>query len=243
MQRLLSVGLLCLAAQAVAFTQIRSMLVNEPPELAAEPEKRGPASEALQQFEGILKEWNFEDDLEKLRAIRPKLDKLIEQHPSFADGYATRAVADGCYLRTKDYPRITADFDNAIRFTPTDGEHTFDLSKLYGYRARVKFEAGDLLGAIDDLERAMHDAIDTADAIYFGSCNWDLPDLDALVQKFPKDFRSTLLRGVFLTSSEENFPQALREFQNAADLNPKSALPHYFVGHLYLGRSLLTATP
>ncbi|MCC7496947.1 MAG: tetratricopeptide repeat protein [Bryobacterales bacterium] len=101
----------------------------------------------------------------------------------------------------------------------------------------------------------MKQKIDNADTIFNSGgtkpdrsspnpCTWSLADLDSLAAKFPKDYRTALLRGSYLnfftTFDEKYYADALREYQKAALLNPQSPLPHYFIGHLYTRASFWT---
>src|SRR5207245_2336998 len=68
-------------------------------------------------------------------------------------------------------------------------------------------------------------------------CIWNLNDLDNLIAKFPTDYRVWLFRGLyyefFTTFKEDWYEKAAQNFRKAALLNPKSALPDYFIGRLY----------
>jgi hypothetical protein len=56
--------------------------------------------------------------------------------------------------------------------------------------------------------------------------------MDALVQRFPTDYRSYFFRGLYFSSfaplNEESFKPAIENLSKAAELNAKSALPQLF---------------
>jgi tetratricopeptide (TPR) repeat protein len=108
---------------------------------------------------------------------------------------------------------------------------------------------------LDDLEAAMKVKLDEADKI-FGSgetkpeisnknpCIWTTSNLDVLGEKFPKDYRVPLLRGLyikFFTSFDEKYyQQAIQELQKATLFNPRSPYPPFFIGEVYMRSSLWT---
>jgi hypothetical protein len=71
--------------------------------------------------------------------------------------------------------------------------------------------------------------------------NWTQTELDSLATRFPKDYRVAIYRGLYLSKltfyrtegGDALVPKAVAEFQKSLALNPKSALPHYFLGRLY----------
>jgi tetratricopeptide (TPR) repeat protein len=69
-------------------------------------------------------------------------------------------------------------------------------------------------------------------------CVWALSDMDALVQRFPTDYRSHMFRGLyfsfFVSFSSEDWivTRAIENFDKATELNPKSALPQLFKASL-----------
>jgi len=83
---------------------------------------------------------------------------------------------------------------------------------------------GDDREAINDLESAMKQDLDNALGIFNlggtkpeankGRCAWNLSQVDPLVQKFPRDYRVTLLRASYLSFfksfDEKYFQQAIR---------------------------------
>jgi len=61
-------------------------------------------------------------------------------------------------------------------------------------------------------------------------------DLDILVSKYPRDFRAYMFRGLFYSSftlySENYYAPTFADLNRALDMNPNSALVHYFLGRI-----------
>jgi hypothetical protein len=74
-------------------------------------------------------------------------------------------------------------------------------------RAKVGHANGEDFAALEDLDKAIH--ANVADAAQFvnsgatapeksaSACTWTLPEMDALVQRFPNDYRAYLFRGLY----------------------------------------------
>ncbi len=97
---------------------------------------------------------------------------------------------------------------------------------------------------IDNADKIFNSGGTKPDSSSPNPCTWSLADLDSLAGKFPKDYRTALLRGSYLnfftTFDEKYYADALREYKKAELLNPRSPLPHYFIGHLYTRASFWT---
>jgi tetratricopeptide (TPR) repeat protein len=225
--------------------------VDEPPELTWEPKKLTPVSDTLRDFSTIMNQWS-EHDTAKIRALRPALDAFIQQHPAYSDAYTVRGMGDLCYLKNKNYSRIASDITTAIgTHSPAKGDNMFDLSDLYGIRAKTQYLMGRYQDAMADLETAVNQNIDSADKVFMSQGTkpdtsdailWSQSDIDNLVQRFPKDYRSYLFRGLYFhfyaTFSEMYYQQSMQEFQKANALNPRSRLPYYYMGHLHTQSSM-----
>jgi len=195
-----------------------------------------------------------DNDKDRIKAARVELNKFLENHPNFSPAYMVRAMGDFCSLASNDFDSIGADIGKALN-TVTPDTSMFEPPNIIAIRGKLRFEAGRYKGALDDLETALKEKLDNADSI-FGSgetkpedknanpCIWTMGNLDVLAEKFPKDYRVPMLRGLYLkfftTFDEVWYQRAGQEFQKAALLNPRSPLPHYFIGELYFKASLLT---
>jgi tetratricopeptide (TPR) repeat protein len=121
------------------------------------------------------------------------------------------------------------------------------MANHYSFRAKVEFDTERYEVAMNDLEIAMRQDFDNADKMFDSPgtkpdsispniCAWTLSNLDLLVQKFPHDYRALLFRGLYLkffvVFDEKAYQKAFENFQKAAMLNPKSPLPHFYMGAL-----------
>ena len=222
--------------------------VSEPPELIGEPKKlKEPTPTERQLFEivGHLK------DQDETKTALPILNKVIEEHPDYSDAYFLRATCEACILNSRDWASITADVEAAMSHPGATVHNKTDYYSLLGKIGIAKAQYG---LAMDALEKAMSRDLGSADKMFniegvepertSKFCAWNLADLDALVLKFPKDYRALLFRGLyykfFTTFKEDYYARALQEFQRAAVLNPKSPLPQYFIGQVYTKASFWT---
>jgi tetratricopeptide (TPR) repeat protein len=107
----------------------------------------------------------------------------------------------------------------------------------------------DYVGAMDTLDKAI--GVDLAKAAEFTNsgaakpekaassvCVWTEPDMDTLAQRFPTDYRSHMFRGLyfsfFVSFNPEDWivTRAVENFNKAAQVNSKSALPQLFKARL-----------
>ena len=139
-------------------------------------------------------------------AMLPAIDRIIASYPEHAPAYVMR-LGELCEGSDKD--AIHSDITNALKFFA--GPETFSsktlrqsAGPLYGMRAKIKYLEGDYTGALSDLETAVHaDLARPADFVYSEAvepqqaaslCTWTEPAINALVQRFPEDYRSHLFR-------------------------------------------------
>jgi hypothetical protein len=81
-------------------------------------------------------------------------------------------------------------------------------------------------------------------------CAWTERDFDALAARFPKDYRPSLYRGLYRSvylqfKSDADPTPVIDAYDKAAELNPASPLPHYYLGELHAFGSIggLLSTP
>ena len=126
-------------------------------------------------------------------------------------------------------------------------------AELYGIRARLQYDLGRYQIVVDDLEKGLMFSPDSEDFLKVGAvkpgtraeendlCSWTQTELDSLSKRFPRDYRVPIYRGLYLSKlsfyrtegGAALVPKAIDEFQKALVLNPKSALPHYFIGRIH----------
>jgi tetratricopeptide (TPR) repeat protein len=139
-----------------------------------------------------------------------------------------------------------SDVNNALKFmdNPRYSIKGDTSGSLLSMRAKLKFANGDDSSVLDDLEKVIRaDLSKAAEFTNSGAakpektasvCVWTESAMDALVQRFPTDYRSYMFRGLyysfFAKFSPEDFiiTRAMESFDRAAQLNPRSALPQLF---------------
>jgi len=231
--------------------------VIEPPELTGAPKQFIKPTPTLREFGAIVTSIS-EKDREKSKAAEDKLSKFIEQHPAYSDALFLRATINLCILDNRDYPAILRDINASISTHQSDRNDNIysDLTDHYSLSGKVKMLLGQRKEALSDLEAAMKINLSRADKIFnvsgteptrtSNACEWNLGDFDALISAFPNDYLPVLLRGLYFKSftgfSAEGkyYPEAAQDFDKAATLKPKSPLPRYFLGTLYVRASIFT---
>jgi tetratricopeptide (TPR) repeat protein len=248
---LLAFGLVIAATVPVpSQTPIKIDGVSDPPELSGEPKKFNQPSETDRQLFEIVKHLKDENEA---RSALPSLNKFIEEHPHYSDAYFLRATLNACILNSRDFGSIMADVKAAM----SDGDASiYNTTDYYSMLGKIALERVGYAGAADAMEKAMTRDLDSADRMFniegiepemtSKFCTWNLTDLNTLVARLPGDYRVWLFRGLyyefFTTFKEEYYSKAVQEFQKAALLNPKSPLPHYFIGRLHSKASFWTKT-
>jgi tetratricopeptide (TPR) repeat protein len=228
--------------------------VREPDEMLVEPlpinsiEPTAPERELAEATDNFSKV--------NLTELLPALDRILTKYPDFAEGYVFRLHA---FCELNEPQKVISDINNALKLMTTsrpakdtDGSLAKDTSAaLLSMRAKLKYAYGDYSAAMDDLDKAI--GVDLAKAKQFTNsgavepektassvCVWTLPDMDALVRRFPTDYRTYLFRGLyysfFVTFSHDDdlLNRALDDFRKAAERNAGSALPHFFAAQAIL---------
>ena len=251
--------LLLVASFAVAFSQSPGRLtgLNEPPELTGDPKSVQQPMQWQIQFNSIKQKWD-DNDPEKVRSLLTELDNFIHKFPHYSAAYALRAFGNLCILKSKDYYSIEADINKGIETHSSDvADDMFTSADLYSMRGKLSYQMGRYEDAMKDLETAMMDAMDDASRIFksqgtdpeASNVYWSKKDLDELLHRFPKDYRSYLLRGLykqqflpmFKKTDRTSYDQVFADFKTAALLYPRSPLPPYYFGHLTYYYSNLTS--
>src|SRR5690242_14732417 len=98
--------------------------IVEPPELSGPPVKVvEQPSETLKALVAAMPS-NFNDPAQ-VRATKALVDKLIEDHPDFAEGFSIRVML-GCALNQKDYSAIIQDIDAALKYQQSGEKGVFN---------------------------------------------------------------------------------------------------------------------
>jgi tetratricopeptide (TPR) repeat protein len=227
--------------------------VIEPPELKGIPTRsRMPPTAADVRFFGG-KALKAADPVhpETIAPALKDLDDVIAKEPARSDFYLLRASLS-CFNGAQP-SSVVADIDKSIELYRPDESAYENLADHYALKARVEFEAGRYADSMGDLDRAVSQNYEYADNIFndgkvepsksLRRCVWTQPDLDLLASKYPADGRPLMYKGLYLDffsrfHIENRSSATLDAFNRAAVLAPKSPLPRYYAGLLYVSGNI-----
>jgi len=169
----------------------------------------------------------------------PILNQIIAQYPNFPDAYVLRLAT---FCEGNDVAAIASDLDHALPFIDKSFTGKETIGSLLSMRAKMEYAAGNYVGAMDGLEKAVRADLHKADQFTNSGavkpeqaasiCVWTQPDIDTLVHRFPNDYRAYMFRRLyysfFATWDESYLQPAIDNLNKAADLNRKSPLPCLF---------------
>jgi tetratricopeptide (TPR) repeat protein len=239
-----------LSVQSIA-APILVVGVQEPEEMKVDPFPTNKLD--LSAPERMLGEALQALDKNKAASLLPALNRILEQYPDFSEGYIMRAFS--LCDPGDDRAAITADLDRALKSVPNSRTGKDSVPSLLSTRAKMEVANGDFAAAMNDLQKAVLSDLDKAtqftnsggvrpEKTASSVCVWTESDMDELVRRYPADYRSHLFRGLYFSffvnfSPEESIVgSALDNFNKAAQLNPRSALPQLFkaelLGHMFV---------
>lgn len=230
-----------------------------PPEFNAENNKVinvSPQEKALlAEMMPIVNSIGNAKDIEKNSQAAQELNVIIKKHPQYSDAYFLRATAS-ILGRDHNYPAVLRDIDIAIKLhSARRFSSAYDsTAPMYSLRSKVDILDGNFSAAMNDLETAITiGSTDITDVFNTGGTSPEenanrvalqRSDLESLVTKFPRDYRSYLFRGLFYfsftTYNERYYAPAIRDLNEAQRLKPSSWMPSYFLGILYHKRAFWT---
>jgi tetratricopeptide (TPR) repeat protein len=176
-------------------------------------------------------------------ALLPALNRILAKYPDYSDGYVMRlgSLCDG-----SDRAAILSNINSALKYVSNSRSGKDSLGSLLSMRAKVEHTSGDDAGAMEDLDKAIH--ANLADSTQFvnsgaiapenaaSACTWTEPDMAALVQRYPADYRAYLFRGLyygfFTQWNQDSLKPAIENLRQAVEMNASSALPHFFIAHI-----------
>ena len=142
------------------------------------------------------------DDSET-RASLEMLDEFIKRHPDYWDAYFLRATCQSCVLDSRNFNAIASD----VRATMSHSSKIYSMKDYCSLLGKLALATGPIRRSQDDLEKAMKKDLGTAEKLFNTGavepertsklCTWNLTDLDLLINKFPKDYRAWLYRGLY----------------------------------------------
>jgi len=216
--------------------------VQEPEEMRVEPfpTKKVELTAPERMMGEIFQQMSGKSDL---TALLPAFNRLLTEYPEFAEGYVMRL---GALCEGNHRAAIMADLDHALKFIDKSRIGKELIGSLLSMRAKMEFTNGNYVAAMDALYKIIW--ADLKKATEFTNtgavkpeqtasvCIWTEPDMDALVLRFPTDYRSYLFRGLyygkFAPLHQESLKPAMENLSKAAELNPKSVLPQLFKADL-----------
>jgi tetratricopeptide (TPR) repeat protein len=219
--------------------------IQEPEEMRVEP---FPTTKPdLTAPEQMLGEALQKPDMSKPAALLPALNRILAQYPDFADGYIMRAFA--LCDPGNDRAAIAEDLKRALNSIANVRFGKTSVASLLSTLAKMEYVSGNYLGAMNGLEKAIRSDLEKApeftnsgaakpEKTASSVCIWTESDMDALVQRFPNDYRSHIFRGLYFSffvnfsPEDSTITNAVDSFNKAAQLNPKSALPPLFKARL-----------
>jgi tetratricopeptide (TPR) repeat protein len=213
--------------------------IQEPDEMRVEPFPAIELTAPERELADAMKNFSKVD----LPELLPALNRILAKYPDFADGYVFRL---GAFCERNERHAAMSDINNALKFMSSSRSIAAREAPagLLSMRAKLAYADGDYITAMNDLESAVRADLRKATAFANSKavkpekiasvCVWTEPDMEALVQRFPTDYRSYLFRGLyynFYTSFSDGGAlrdRALGDFRRAAQIDASSALPHYF---------------
>jgi tetratricopeptide (TPR) repeat protein len=233
------------AAAQVAFPTVASV----PPEFAGPPIKFTPPDSSLTELYTIVSHLT---DGESAKSTLPALNDFISKNPSNSDARYLRTYSTLCLIKNRDFDQAQIDLQVASQQSTS---RVYNKSDFYSLLGKISFAREQYPSTVSELFEAISRDYDSTSSVFqvqgvkpvttSGFCEWNLGDLDALVKKFPGDYRVWLFRGlyyqIFTTFGDESYyTNAEHDFLKAAAVNPRSPLPPYYLGTLYYKKSFWT---
>jgi tetratricopeptide (TPR) repeat protein len=176
-------------------------------------------------------------------ALLPALDRILAKYPNYSDGYTMRL---GAFCDSGDRAAILANVNKALKYASNSRVGKDSTIELLSMRAKVEHANGDDSAAMDDLYKGIQTNLaESTQFVNSGAvepeksakaCTWTLPEMDALVARFTNDYRVYVVRGLyygfFAQWNESSIGSSIDNLRKAAEMNPNSALPHFFVAHV-----------
>lgn len=251
----LSVVIVSLVAISAAAQNASSRRVTravaDPFELSAPPKKPVvvmPTKRALAQS-GVLEQLNSKDPSVLASVVR-EITSFIQKDPTDTDSYFMRATVS-CEIAGSSKEAMLSDVGTSMKlWKPNEGSAFDSLMDHYAAKAKIGFLLARYAEAMNDLDAGIRIDYSSAENLFNNGnakpdepiampCMWSHTDVNKLAELFPKDYRTSLYVGLYLTefakfNLDTDYEPILKAFENAAELNPASGVPLYFSGKLYI---------
>lgn len=187
--------------------------------------------EAMDWLVTFYNTFNNKKSLAENKEALDAIDKAIGIDPDSAVAYVLRAYIYGDIA--KDTQKAIDDISKAIKFHAPGPNTPFqNTAEHYEYRAQLYLRQGMHSQAFADLMTALE--IDPTDILQ-PFAQWKAADLNAFVEKHPKDYRAYIFRGRYNShylSDSENpnaFDMAISDLKKALKMNSKNPLIYYIL--------------
>ena len=136
----------------------------------------------------------------------------------------------------------------ARQLTTPEARELVPPKNLLVLKAKIEFRLGQYEDAMRDIDAAIREDFDSASQLFndgkvdpsteIKPCAWTAADFDALATRFSKDYRPELYRGLYIAQylrykNDSDHEPVIDAYEKAAELNPASPLPHYYLGELH----------
>lgn len=176
--------------------------------------------------------------------LLPALDRILKKYRDYSDGYSMRLAA---LCSGNDLKAILFNLNSALRYVNNSRVGKDSRNGLLSMRAKIEHSQGEDLEALRDLESAVQaNLADSPQFVNSGAvapeknapvCTWTEPDMDALVQRFPNDYRSHEFRGLyyafFASWDEPSLKSAVDNLRRAIEINGKDASLHFLIANTF----------
>jgi len=174
--------------------------IQEPEEMRVEPIAAAVLTPPERMLADAMQQAGNDNNKGGPAALLPALDRILAKYPDYSDGYVMRlgSLCDG-----SDRAAILSNINSALKYVSNSRSGKDSPGSLLSMRAKVEHGNGDDSAAMEDLDKAIH--ANLADASQFvnsgaiapeksaSACTWTLPEMDALVQRFPNDYPAYML--------------------------------------------------
>jgi tetratricopeptide (TPR) repeat protein len=176
------------------------------------------------------------------------LTKAISISPNNSDLYFLRASLQ-CFAKGP-VREILTDIAKSLSLRSSRTDSAYENAQgHYALMAKVKYQSGDYEAALADLNKAIGENLKSADQAFNDGevkstepsrpCYWSVADFKNLERLYPKDARPPLFLGIYYSlysfyNTNFDYSTILGPYKRAGELDPNSALPPFFTGHLYV---------
>jgi len=177
-------------------------------------------------------------------ALLPALDRILKKYPDYSDGYTMRLAA---LCSGNDLKAILFNLNSALRYIGNSRAGKDSRNGLLSMRAKIEHTQGEDSEALKDLESVVQaNLVDSPQFVNSGAvapeksasaCTWTESDMDTMVQRFPKDYRSYEFRGLyyafFASFHEPSLQSAVDNLRQAIEINGNSASLHLLIANTF----------